>query len=201
MSEAQRLADKLNSLCVAEFAWPHLNNAATELRRLAPMEAELQQARYLCDRLKLEAQCHEQEARTANATIAEIYQAVSGGSGEPGNWHGARPVIEALQQAREERTALLVNEQNLREELAAAKSVPMKYRRMEFNAQLQDENNRLREELAALRASLSKPVGFASDLDRPSPRFVTDLKFCTISEHEAGDHLKYIPLFAIKDTK
>jgi hypothetical protein len=45
MSEAQWLADKLNSLCVAEFAWPHLNNAATELRRLAPMEAELQKAR------------------------------------------------------------------------------------------------------------------------------------------------------------
>jgi hypothetical protein len=78
--------------------------------------------------------------------------------------------VEAeLQQAREERTALLVNEQNLQEELAA------------------------------LRASLGEPVGFASDLDRPSPRFVTDLKFCTIAEHEAGDHIKYIPLYAIKD--
>lgn len=46
----------------------------------------------LCDRLKLEAQTHAQEARTANATIAEIYQVTSGASGEPGNWHGAEPV-------------------------------------------------------------------------------------------------------------
>lgn len=35
MSKAIELADKLNSLCVAEFAWPYLNDAATELRRLA----------------------------------------------------------------------------------------------------------------------------------------------------------------------
>ena len=33
-SRAEELADKLNSLCVAEFAWPHLNDAAEELRRL-----------------------------------------------------------------------------------------------------------------------------------------------------------------------
>lgn len=31
---ALRLADMLNSLCVAEFAWPYLNDAATELRLL-----------------------------------------------------------------------------------------------------------------------------------------------------------------------
>jgi len=38
MSKAKELADKLNSLCVAEFAWPYLNDAATELRRLAALE-------------------------------------------------------------------------------------------------------------------------------------------------------------------
>lgn len=41
MSRATELADKLNSLCVAEFAWPHLNDAATELRRLDRVNAEL----------------------------------------------------------------------------------------------------------------------------------------------------------------
>jgi hypothetical protein len=46
----------------------------------------------LIDRLRLEAQIHAQEARTANATIAEIYQLCSGGKGEPGNWNGAEPV-------------------------------------------------------------------------------------------------------------
>jgi hypothetical protein len=36
--------------------------------------------------LKLQAQCHAQEARTANATIAEIYRLCTNGTGEPGNW-------------------------------------------------------------------------------------------------------------------
>lgn len=46
----------------------------------------------LIERLKLEAQAHAGEARTANATIGEIYQAISGATGEPGNWNGAEPV-------------------------------------------------------------------------------------------------------------
>lgn len=55
--------------------------------------AELEQ---LAERLKQEAQIHAMEARTANATIAEIYQVVSGGKGEPGNWHGAVLVRECI---------------------------------------------------------------------------------------------------------
>jgi hypothetical protein len=99
MSEAQRLADKLNSLCVAEFAWPHLNNAATELRRLAPMEAEVSQLRA--------------DANDCGSGAGCCYQAAQ------------NERLEAeLQQAREERTALLVNEQNLCEELAALRAVP-----------------------------------------------------------------------------
>ena len=60
----------------------------------------------LVDKLKLEAQMNAQEARTANATIAEIYQAVTGSTGEPGNWHGAKPVVEELGRLREEVEAL-----------------------------------------------------------------------------------------------
>lgn len=41
---------------------------------------------------KLQAQTWKQEARTANDTISQIYQAVTGAKGEPGNWHGAEPV-------------------------------------------------------------------------------------------------------------
>lgn len=63
--------------------------AATELRRL---HAENETLRTLAERLKQEAQIHAQEGRTANATIADIYQCVSGATGEPGNWHGAEPV-------------------------------------------------------------------------------------------------------------
>lgn len=50
----------------------------------------------LIERLRQEAQIHAQEARTANATIAEIYQLCAGATGEPGNWHGAEPVRERL---------------------------------------------------------------------------------------------------------
>lgn len=49
-------------------------------------------AEALAEKLKLEAQIHAGEARCANSTIAEIYQVVSGRTGEPGNWNGAEPV-------------------------------------------------------------------------------------------------------------
>lgn len=54
----------------------------------------------LIERLKQEAQIHAQEARTANATIAEIYQIVTGKTGEPGNWHGAEPVRKCIEELR-----------------------------------------------------------------------------------------------------
>ena len=60
----------------------------------------------LIERLKQEAQAHAQEARTANATIAEIYRIVSGGTGEPGNWHGAEPVRKCVEELREQVAAL-----------------------------------------------------------------------------------------------
>lgn len=89
-----------------EFGWrefqtaPIQHEAATEIDRLTA----------LCDRLKLEAQVHAQEARGANATIAEIYQIITGKTGEPGNWNGARPVRTEVDRLRAsagaERTAI-----------------------------------------------------------------------------------------------
>lgn len=64
------------------------------------MRAQRDEAGALADRLKLEAQIHAGEARTANSTIYEIYRIVSGATGERGNWHGAQPVrtyVAALQ--------------------------------------------------------------------------------------------------------
>ncbi len=55
-----------------------------------------EKAEALIDRLRREAEQHAQEARTANATIAEIYQAVTDATGEPGNWNGAEPVRARL---------------------------------------------------------------------------------------------------------
>lgn len=54
------------------------------------------------DRLKLEAQIQAQEARSQRATVREIYQAVTGRTGEPGDWHGSQPVLALI----EERDAL-----------------------------------------------------------------------------------------------
>lgn len=57
----------------------------------------------LYERCKQQAQVWKQEARTANATIGEIYQLVTGKRGEPGNWNGAEPVRKLIA----ERDALL----------------------------------------------------------------------------------------------
>jgi hypothetical protein len=57
----------------------------------------------------------------------------------------------------------------------------------------------MKESLAAQPAAQQEPAGepvaFVRSLDNPSPRCVTDLKYCTIAEHDNGDHLKYIPLY------
>ncbi len=60
----------------------------------------------------------------------------------------------------------------LRAELEKAKSVPMKYRRMEFNAQLQNENTRLRAELDALNRQ--EPVAWEcrGDIYRVPQRYI-----------------------------
>ena len=94
-------------------------------------EARIAELEALSDRLLLEAQGHAQEARTANATIAEIYQVVSGGEGEPGNWHGASPVrtriaaFDAEIAEKDARIAALEEEaERLREALDRASRLP-----------------------------------------------------------------------------
>lgn len=69
--------------------WP-----AIRMRDVSALCNAIDELTELSERLKNEAQIHAQEARTAKATIAEIYQAVTGATGEPGNWNGAKPVID-----------------------------------------------------------------------------------------------------------
>jgi hypothetical protein len=123
MSEAHRIADNLDTEFVSGRVSNHTaRKAAAELRRLAGVEAE-------------------------------------------------------LQQAREERTALLVNEQNLREELAA------------------------------LRASLSKPVAYSMTSNGGhTGNLYEDLEHAqerkAFMDQEWPDLVRdIVPLFAIKDTK
>lgn len=60
-----------------------------------------EKAEALSERFKQEAQIHAQETRTANSTIAEIYQICTGSTGEPGNWYGAAPVRD-LKESRDQ---------------------------------------------------------------------------------------------------
>ncbi len=76
-------------------------NAALALRlpTLESLQSENEELRDLTAHLRLQAQTHAMEARGANATINEIYQIISGGKGEPANYHGAEPVrkyVEAV---------------------------------------------------------------------------------------------------------
>ena len=50
----------------------------------------------LCEKLRMEAEIWAQEARTQKSTVHECYQAVTGATGEPGDWNGARPVVERI---------------------------------------------------------------------------------------------------------
>lgn len=74
---------------------------------LLAQAADLAEARGLIDRLRLEAQIHAGEARCHKATVHEAYQACSGATGEPGNWHGAEPIRKALSEATRQRDEAL----------------------------------------------------------------------------------------------
>lgn len=70
----------------------------------------------------------------------------------------AKTLIKRLRERRELHAADLIEKQAaelaaLRAEVARLKTVPMKYRRMEFNAQLQQENAELRAAIDAMRFS------------------------------------------------
>jgi uncharacterized small protein (DUF1192 family) len=70
-----------------------LTSLSAENERL---KEERDEARALFERVKLEAQIHSGEARTHKSTVHECYQAASGATGEPGNWHGAQPVRDRI---------------------------------------------------------------------------------------------------------
>lgn len=99
-------SDNHPGLSINEEDMAFIAHARTDIPALlSALEAEKKradEAEALAERLKREAAQHAQEARTANATIAEAYQAVTGGAGEPGNWHGAEPIVAEITRLREE---------------------------------------------------------------------------------------------------
>lgn len=73
---------------------------------LAAMQKELEEAKALAERLKLEAQIQAGEARAHIAIVQECYQIATGATGEPATWNGAEPIRKALT-AQAERIARL----------------------------------------------------------------------------------------------
>lgn len=73
---------------------------------VAERDAEIERMRDLVDTLRQQAESWAQEARTHKATVHEIYQAVTGATGEPGNWHGAQPVIAEIERLRSDNATL-----------------------------------------------------------------------------------------------
>ena len=59
-------------------------------------QAEIEALREERDSCKQQAQIWKQEARTQSAIVAEIYQELTGKTGEPGDWNGARPLKPAI---------------------------------------------------------------------------------------------------------
>lgn len=81
------------------------DEARSVVSLLESLSSQVTEAQNLAERMKLEAQCHAGEARAANSTIYEIYQVLSGGKGEPGNWHGAQPARDYVAAAESRATA------------------------------------------------------------------------------------------------
>ena len=42
-----------------------------------------------------------------------------------------------------------------------------------------------------------KPAAWVETLENAQPHCVTDLKYCSVMQHERGEHLKYIPLYTV----
>ena len=65
----------------------------SECIKLANKTAELQTK---ADHLQQQAEIWKQEARTQASIVKECYQAISGCTGEPGDWNGAKPVKDRI---------------------------------------------------------------------------------------------------------
>ncbi len=98
----------------APDGWP-----AVQMRDISALLDEVDALRTLCETLKQEAQIHAQESRTQRSIVHACYRAATGGTGEPGNWHGAKPVEEIIDALRQRAEAAEQQTQHHREVLLA----------------------------------------------------------------------------------
>ena len=78
----------------------------TQAAALAEKDGEIERLRNLTDQLQQQAEGWAQEARTQKSSLHDAYQAVTGATGEPGDWNGAEPIKRAFTQQAEKIEAL-----------------------------------------------------------------------------------------------
>ncbi len=132
--------------------------------------ARVKELEGLNERLKQEAQSHAYEAKAQRATVHECNQAVTQGTGEPADWHGANPVKDELSRLR-------ARVRELEERIASAKSGLVVQHENAFvdpedvratiaildgcNVMVDEEVNRLRAENEKLRAFIEPMLSAA----------------------------------------
>ena len=57
------------------------------------------------------------------------------------------------------------------------------------------ENSLWKKHMAETEQTQPEPVAWIDNLGRPQPHCVTDLKYCSVLQHELKEHLSYIPLY------
>lgn len=95
--------DEEDLACELAYTRYTLAREELELEHLRAQVAELEDQK---EAVIQQAQIWRQEARTMQNTVAECYKAVTGSTGEPGDWNGAKPVREAISELKGERDRL-----------------------------------------------------------------------------------------------
>lgn len=63
------------------------------------LEEKLAKAEAVAANAIMQAQGWKMEAMGANHSLHKAYQAITGSTGEPGNWNGAKPIIDFVKRA------------------------------------------------------------------------------------------------------
>ncbi|MEO1187789.1 MAG: hypothetical protein AAFW60_01855 [Pseudomonadota bacterium] len=110
--EVDRLEDNeimLNAeLSVYKHGYERINAAASEVIGVLKTK---------CERLEQQAVQWKMEDAGHKSSLFECYRAVTGGTGEPADWHGARPVVECIESLRAQVAALKADNAELRDQL------------------------------------------------------------------------------------
>jgi hypothetical protein len=150
-----------------------------QAKRLAELEAENEKLSEQKAQLIIQAQSHKIEARAQRATVHEVNQAVSGATGEKGDWNGAVPVRDRIAELTERAEKA---EAKVKEQAKCIAELEARFNRLtdvdkfrsssDENAQAMEYENQLLERderIAELEALIGERVACAECGDLVSP--------------------------------